>query len=320
MLADITDKELNYHTMMCDSGKLDLYVYDILKKSCRGSKDTVIYVNKKSDVEEMLDLSLIMPYGADQWLFIVNYDKVKRHRRKLVDIIKAKNPSSKVLIHFSKYVDFKKFNDELGSVVNSMYLKNLNRKDLSFLFRKVSLSKDLKDFIYYSYRLEVEKVMDLLTYLDNGQTVKTRKDITELIGISTGSIQHFIFQLLGNKPKSVNSRKTVIKNRTYVLLELSKVYGTRKIKSILTNSVKDILDIKSLYLAGVVYDSLSTIPEGYDSKRLLRYRSFYGKIIDIDYSRILELYLLLYNEGSWVSDMDVLRFIYTYYRNIGLEE
>lgn len=319
MLKDLVDKTLNYHTVMCDSGKLDLLVYNLLKQACNGNKDTIFYVNKKSDVEEMLDLSLIMPYSADQWLFIVNYNKVKRQRRKLIEFIKAKTVSSKVLVSFDKYADFKKFNDDLGALVNSMYLKTLRKDDMDFLFRGTKLDKDLKEFIFYSYRSEVEKVMSVLEYIKDGHSVKTRKDITELVGVSTGSIQHFIFQLLGKPPKTEKSRERIIKNRSYILSELAKVYGVRGIKTILTNSVKDILDIKTLYLSGVVYKSLTNIPEGYDSKRLLRYRVFFGKIIDIEYSRILELYLLLYNEGAWSNELDLYKFLYVYYRNLGLE-
>lgn len=319
MLKDLVDKTLNYHTVMCDSGKLDLLVYTLLKQACNGNKDTIFYVNKKSDVEEMLDLSLIMPYSADQWLFIVNYNKVKRHRRKLIEFIKAKTVSSKVLVSFDKYADFKKFNDDLGALVNSMYLKTLRKDDMAFLFRDTKLGKDLKEFIFYSYRSEVEKVMSVLEYIKDGHSVKTRKDITELVGVSTGSIQHFIFQLLGKPPKTEKSRERIIKNRSYILSELAKVYGVRGIKTILTNSVKDILDIKTLYLSGVVYKSLTSIPEGYDSKRLLRYRVFFGKIVDIEYSRILELYLLLYNEGAWSNELDLYKFLYIYYRNLGLE-
>lgn len=319
MLKDLVDKTLNYHTVMCDSGKLDLLVYNLLKQACNGNKDTIFYVNKKSDVEEMLDLSLIMPYSADQWLFIVNYNKVKRQRRKLIEFIKAKTVSSKVLVSFDKYADFKKFNDDLGALVNSMYLKTLRKDDMAFLFRGTKLGKDLKEFIFYSYRSEVEKVMSVLEYIKDGHSVKTRKDITELVGVSTGSIQHFIFQLLGKPPKTEKSRERIIKNRSYILSELAKVYGVKGIKTILTNSVKDILDIKTLYLSGVVYKSLTNIPEGYDSKRLLRYRVFFGKIIDIEYSRILELYLLLYNEGVWSNELDLYKFLYIYYRNLGLE-
>lgn len=319
MLKDLVDKTLNYHTVMCDSGKLDLLVYNLLKQACNGNKDTIFYVNKKSDVEEMLDLSLIMPYSADQWLFIVSYNKVKRHRRKLIEFIKAKTVSSKVLVSFDKYADFKKFNDDLGALVNSMYLKTLRKDDMAFLFRDTKLGKDLKEFIFYSYRSEVEKVMSVLEYIKDGHSVKTRKDITELVGVSTGSIQHFLFQLLGKPPKTEKSRERIIKNRSYILSELAKVYGVRGIKTILTNSVKDILDIKTLYLSGVVYKSLTNIPEGYDSKRLLRYRVFFGKIVDIEYSRILELYLLLYNEGAWSNELDLYKFLYIYYRNLGLE-
>ena len=320
MLEALTDREVNVHTMMQDSGKLDLFVYNMLKKATNGNKDTVIYVNKKSDVEEMSDLSLVMPMNAEQWLFIISYDKVKRHRRKIIELIKQKNPSSKYLISFEKYVDFRRFNDDLGSMVNSMYLKNLNQKDVRFLFRKYKFDKDLFQFIFYSYRSEVEKMMTLLSFLDMGQTVKSRKDVTDLVGVSTGSIQHFIFQLLGKKPLSLKSQGIIVKNRTVTISELAKVYGVRQLKGIITNSVKDILDIKSLNLTGVLYKSIDRIPEGYDSTRLLKYKPFYAKILDVPYIRILDLYLLLYNEWSWNSELDMYRFIYTYYRNLGIEE
>lgn len=320
MLEALTDREINVHTMMQDSGKLDLFVYNMLKKATNGNKDTVIYVNKKSDVEEMSDLSLVMPMNAEQWLFIISYDKVKRHRRKIVELIKQKNPSSKYLVSFEKYIDFKRFNDDLGSMVNSMYLKNLNQKDARFLFRKYKFDKDLFQFIFYSYRSEVEKMMTLLSFLDMGQTVRSRKDVTDLVGVSTGSIQHFIFQLLGKKPLSLKSQGIIVKNRTVTISELAKVYGVRQLKGIITNSVKDILDIKSLNLTGVLYKSIDKIPEGYDSTRLLKYKPFYAKILDVPYIRILDLYLLLYNERSWHSELDMYRFIYTYYRNLGIEE
>lgn len=320
MLEALTDREINVHTMMQDSGKLDLFVYNMLKKATNGNKDTVIYVNKKSDVEEMSDLSLVMPMNAEQWLFIISYDKVKRHRRKIIELIKQKNPSSKYLVSFEKYIDFKRFNDDLGSMVNSMYLKNLNQKDARFLFRKYKFDKDLFQFIFYSYRSEVEKMMTLLSFLDMGQTVRSRKDVTDLVGVSTGSIQHFIFQLLGKKPLSLKSQSIIVKNRTVTISELAKVYGVRQLKGIITNSVKDILDIKSLNLTGVLYKSIDKIPEGYDSTRLLKYKPFYAKILDVPYIRILDLYLLLYNERSWNSELDMYRFIYTYYRNLGIEE
>lgn len=320
MLEALTDREINVHTMMQDSGKLDLFVYNMLKKATNGNKDTVIYVNKKSDVEEMSDLSLVMPMNAEQWLFIISYDKVKRHRRKIIELIKQKNPSSKYLIYFEKYIDFKRFNDDLGSMVNSMYLKNLNQKDARFLFRKYKFDKDLFQFIFYSYRSEVEKMMTLLSFLDMGQTVRSRKDVTDLVGVSTGSIQHFIFQLLGKKPLSLKSQGIIVKNRTVTISELAKVYGVRQLKGIITNSVKDILDIKSLNLTGVLYKSIDKITEGYDSTRLLKYKPFYAKILDVPYIRILDLYLLLYNERSWNSELDMYRFIYTYYRNLGIEE
>ena len=320
MLEALTDKEINVHTVMLDSGKLDMFIYNTLKKSTGGNKDTIIYVNKKSDIEEMSDLALVMPMQADQWLFIINYDKVKRHRRKVIELIKKKNISSKYLVSFSKYVDFKKFNEDLGSIANSMYLKNLNLTDVRFLFRKYRFDKDLFQFIFYSYRSEVEKMMSLLSFLETGHLIKSRKDVTDLVGVSTGSVQHFIFQLLGKKPLSEKSQKTVLKNRVNTLTELSKVYGVRSLKGILTNSVKDILDIKSLYLNGVIYKTIDNIPEGYVATRLLKYKPFYAKILDISYMRILDLYLLLYNERSWNSEVEMYQFIYTYYRNLGIEE
>lgn len=326
MLEALKDKEVPCHALVCDSGLLDMYVYNTLKETCKGTTETIFYVRSKGDVDEMVDLSYVMPFQADTWLFIIEFDKVKRSKRKILDLIKQKPVSSRYLIKFSKYVDFKEFVDTLGSsIINPMYMKSINLTDTRYLFRnyRAMLGKDLMDFIYNSYRSEVEKLFQLRNYLDGGTLVKSRKDITSLIGLSTGSIQHLVIQLLGTPPKNERSQATVIKNRLRVLSELSKVYPPRTLRNIMLGTVKDILDIKTLYLNGILYKSLDnhSIPsQGYDSKRLLRYRFQYGKIIELDFSRIMGLYLQLSNSSLWNTELDVMNFIYVYYRNLGFSD
>lgn len=319
MLARLKDEEVNYHAAIVDSGKLELYLEDTLREVCGAKSSSVFYIDSKEGVDQLKDHGLVFPYEAKQWLFIVRYDKVKRYRQTLLKIVKARFDSSKILFLFEKYIDFKKFSDDVGSSLNSMYLKNLNRQDVVALFDDVSIPRDLLLFTYQSYRTEPEKVMQVREHLLNKGTFSSRAEITKLIGISAGSAEQFVFQLLGTIPKNEKSQVRMIKNRLQVLEELAKVYGYGKLRAILQATTKDVLDIKTLYLTGVFYDKLGQVPEGYDSKRLSRYKFRYSNIIQISYTRILDLYLLLYNSPRWSTSLDSSRFLYTYYRNLGLK-
>lgn len=320
MLSAIEDKDINYHTYICESGKLEILVQDTLKSVCGAKGDSVIRVNSKSDVTELVELSYVMPFNAKQWVILVDYDKVKGSRRKIINLIKSKSSTSKIAIKFSKYIDFKNFNDELGSLVNSMYLNNLNLADVRYLFKNTTLDKNLFSFVFSSYRSEVDKLMELRDALNNGETFKDRKSITNLVGLSTGSLQHFVIKILLDKPLTERSFERIFKTRLHTLIELEQIYGSRKLGNFITAIVKDVLDIKTLHMMGEIYTKLDKIPQGYDSKRLLKYKYSYSKILEIDYSRVLEVYLLLENSPRWVNSLGLVHFLSTLYRNIRIKE
>lgn len=317
MLEAITDVNINYHTVMVDDGKFEVYLEDLLKKVTKSTNQTVFRVYDKDGIERAEELLYLYPQDSLQWLFIVDYSKIKRYRARLLKVVKTNSITSKFLIKFDKYVDFKNFNESTKNV-NSMYLKRLNMADMKFLLRKNPLSKDLFMYVYYSYRTVPDKVLQLAEALELGQVIRKRKDVTELLGTSPSSAQDLVFKLLSKRPKNAKSRRTVISNRCKVLSELSEVHGFSTLRNILMATVKDFIDIKVIYLNADSYKTL-VVPQGYDAKRLLRHKVFYKKILELDLGMLTQLYLTLYNCGVWNDELAMYNFLYNYYDLIGLE-
>lgn len=315
MLNMLDDIDTNVHVYMSNSGLLDLYIYNRLKKICKADTDSIFYVKKASDMVEIEELSLVFPSLAKQWLFIVEGTKVPYGR--LVKFLNSKPESMKVLVKVESYTDFLELKKNIKvAPLNFMYLKNLNKEDFKYLFQGKVLTPQLLDFIFYSYRLEVEKIMEVRQFLEGGGRLPDRRSVTDLVGVSAGSIEHFVSSLITTKLKTTKSKDMLLKRRISVLVGLSEIYGVSKLRNILLATAKDYLDIKTLYLSGAVYKSLDNIPKGYDEKRLSRYKYKYSTIITYPYSSLVNLYLCLNNQGAWNVNSDMLRFIYNYFQTL----
>lgn len=108
-------------------------------------------------------------------------------------------------------------------------------------------------------------------------------------------------------------------------VDLADTYGFTKMRNFLLASVKDILDIKELYMVGAIYDTIRDLPDKkvmdakgnlspvYDEKRLSKYNSRLKYIIEIPYLRVVRLYLTLKKGGRWFNAMDMVNFMYQYY-------
>lgn len=321
-LRNLSDENLNTHLLLTKSNMSEMYIYDILKGKCKASRDSVFDVNSKKSFDNMIELVNIQPFLADRWLFVIDYSKVKKQIADKKGIFLSE--SSEFLINVKNYKDYKEVKDLLGKV-NDVYLSYINFYDTEYLLKDSGISDKLISFVYKSYSSDPEQVFVLLKELKSGTKVETRKHISDICGVSTGSLNSFAISLLGDEPKGIKGHKMVIRNRIKVALELSEVYGFRKMRNFLVACVKDILDIKTLYLTGIIYDRISDIPEVYvkdeegnkvlvyDEKRLSRYKNYLDTIKNIPYQRIVGLYLMLKEWGIWYKDTDMINFIYQYY-------
>lgn len=321
-IKNLGDENYNVHLLLTSSNLSELYVYDKLKEKCNANRDSIYDINTRSSFNEMLDLVNLQPFMANKWLFIIDYNKVKslvKDKRGIFD-----SDSSLFLIKVKSYKDFKEVKNILNRV-NDIYLSYMKFYDIEYLLNGYSISPKLISFISKSYSSDPEQIFTLLNELKNGRVIEKRKDIVDICGISSGSLSSFALSLLKEPPKTDKGKKMVYKNRIGVALELVESYGFSKMRNFLMSSVKDILDIKQLYMVGAIYDRVSNLPDiskknkngdlipVFDEKKLSRYNIFLGSIIDTPYPRILRLYVLLKECGVWHSDVDMINFIYQYY-------
>lgn len=317
-LRELTSNQKNVHMLITDSNIIELYVYDTLKKVCGASSDSIVEVNNSKEFSTILDLVNLYPLQADKWLFIINYSKIPKLVEKNKGIFES--DSSCFLIKVSRYSDYKAFK-EICPKVNDLYLSIIRQNDISYLLYEFGLSQKLVDFVAKSYSRDPEKVFILRKELASGLKVQTQKDIVNICGTSAGSINYFAILLLADPPKTKRGFEMVYKRRISLAKELIDLYGVSTLRNYLSSTVYDILQIKILYMVGVIYDSIKDLPEitnakgelVYDEKRLSRYNMYLKRIInEIPYSRILRLNLML-KQNRWYKQADMLEFIYNYY-------
>lgn len=318
-LRELTSGKKNVHMLITTSNLIELYVYDELKRVCQANSESIVEAKTAKEFDNILDLVNLYPLQAEKWLFIIHYSKLAKQVEKYKGILES--DTAVFLIKVNKYPEYKAFK-ELYPKVNDLYLSLIRQNEVSYLLYSYNLSQKLIDFITKSYSRDPEKVFLLKKELENGLTVKTQKDIVKVCGTSTSNISYFAILLLADPPTTEKGFNMVYRRRVSLAQELIDIYGITKFKAFLGATVSDILQLKTLYMVGEIYDSVKDLPDAvdengnpiYDERRLSRYNMYLRRITtEIPYSRILRLNLMLKQSGKWYSSVDVLGFIYNYY-------
>lgn len=319
----LRDEDKNVHLLLTSSNLSEMYIYDILKEKCGANKDSIFDINTKNNVSNMLELVGVQPFLAEKWLFVINYSKVKGQLKEHKGVFQS--DTSEFLIKVKNYKEYKEAKELLGNI-NDIYLTYIRAYDVEFLLQKYKISPSLVDFVSKSYYSDPEQVFVLMKELDSGLILDKRKQVVDICGVSSGSLTSFAMSLLKEPSKTEKGKKMVCRNRVKVALELAETYGFSKMRNFLMACVKDILDIKQLYMTGVIYDKIRDLPDievedkngnktpVYDEKKLSKYNFYLQSIIEIPYTRILNLYLVLKSQGRWFKDIDMVNFIYQYYQ------
>lgn len=310
-LKDLKDVDKRVYMLLSSSNLAEIYVYDTLKERCNATLESVLDVNNNSSFKNMLELVNIQPNLADNWLFVIKYSKVKNLLKKVMGIFQS--TTSVFLLQVNDYKEFKEVK-ELLPFVTDLYLNSIRKNDVMDLLRVYDLSQSVKDFVAYSYYHEPEKVFSLRNELLNGAVVKTSRDVVKLCGESLGSIQTFVFQLLSDAPKTEAFFKRSYKKKASTVAELCDTFSSKSAYNFIRATVKDILDIKILYMQGIIYNRIKNLPECYDEAKLSKYDYRLKLITDtLSYERILYLYNMLNSNGRWYSSDDGISFLYKYY-------
>lgn len=315
-LRDLENPSRVIHLVLAGSGDVDLFVYDTLK-ACHGATvDSAYTVESKVQFNEMLSLVNVQPYMAGKWLFTVVVNRsIKPLLLKYKGIFESQ--SSCFILKVARYKDYK----EIKSLVpqcNDLYLTLFRRRDIAYLFNKLGMPQKLLDFVSGSYSKEPEKVLELRKKIIEGTEVKTQKDIVKLVGVSAGSVNSLVFLLLADPPTTKSGLGRVLKKRVQLAVGLADAYGVVRLRNYLKSVVKDFLEIKTLYMQGVIFNRLKDIPEPFDEGRLSKYSFCLDRITkDIPYKRLVRLSNML-NDSYWSSSSDVIGFLYGYYGDIEL--
>lgn len=311
-LRHLRSAENNVHLLLTSSNLAEIYVYDELKSICGATVESVVDVNSKSTFQNMLELVNMQPLLADKWLFVIIYKGgIKQLVKKYEGIFQTE--TARFLVKVENYKDFKEFKGVIRNA-NDLYLNVIRHDDIAFMLNGYKLSSNVIEFVEKSYYRDPEKVFILAKELANGAVVSNNRDVVRICGESSGSIARFAMLLLNEMPSSENGLKRVYSKRVKILVDLCESFGTRSTYNFLVAALKDILNIKILYLQGIIYDSIRDLPEVYDEKKLSRYNMYLKRIIqDLTYENILRLYVALCKCDRWRNPQDGVLFLYNYY-------
>ena len=201
--------------------------------------------------------------------------------------------------------------------VFDFYINYLRRPDFLYLYDAFTLSdnklnKQLFDYAVQSYSGDIEAVFELLIHLNQGEKFENRKEIAEICGLGSLSIESYIFTLLKELSGSDKGLATVIKNRVKAGVELGEAIGFSSMYNFMSRSLLLFCELKMLVMSGIVYKTVRNLPDTFDEKALSRYQKYIWRLKEIPLSDLLRLRQCM-GKKAWRSELDFLNFIYRYY-------
>ena len=317
LLRDLDAKNVDYNVIIfqTSSDKLRMFIQDKVKRHFRCNSDTILSCAGKKDYKQVRDISNIIPPFSDKWFIDVDLDSC--NDKEFLDIVK--NSTTCVFFcNVKKYAVYKKFKEGLKGLsgVFDYYINYLKRNDFLYLYdafvpEKNRLQKSLFDYVVQSYSGDIESVFDLFLELGQGKEISSRKEIADICGVGSNSVESFILSMLKEPPSTEKGLKKVLKNRLKAGTELIDVYGISSFYSRLRNMLISFIQIKMLIISGVIYKQIIHLPSCYDEKRLLKYQRYVWRLKEIPLSRILRLYTAV-GKTIWRSDIEFLNFVYKF--------
>lgn len=309
--------------LQTSSNNMNIFVMDSIKKQLRCNQDTMRTVVSKKDIKAIKEIYNVEPYLSDRWLVTIQLDKFSGGYKEIIEMITDSTTVMFVCVA-DRYPVFKGFRDALNRAKMQqfceLYLTYMRSDDFHYLYRTLvpedkRMPKTIADFVCQSYGADIDAEFELFRELQSGTVVKTRKTVSEICGIGGNSIESFVMSLLKDPPRTAKGATIVIKNRLQAGEDLAQVYGYRKFYNFLSSCVKQLMDLKMLILAGVVYNRIPELPSCYDDKKIMRYQRFLWRVRKIPLSRLVRLKTFIGDE-QWISRMDLQRFVYTFYKDL----
>lgn len=352
-LSDLDSKQANPDVVLVqtDCSRLSNFLEQKLKAHLESTKDTCFYITEKEQIKQLRNLIGIYPPLSSRWFAYVDLDTLDRSKLVPADVANLIKVSNTVLFYVvcHKYATYKKFKDMIKNVPNiyDYYLSYLKKPDFIYLYDAFvpsdkRLSSSLFNFVTQTYSNKVDSCWDLFEELHEGKVCNTKADIVAICGSEDNTTEAFVFSLLKPMSKSENGFKRVFKQRVKTAFDLlnSTTFAadTSKVKDMsgatesnakpsklyayINNNLMNFIALKMLIISGKVYKSIPTeIIELYNvtyGLHIDKYQRFIWRLNQIPLSKFL---LLKQCMGKvWRDDLDILKFLYRYYMELGKQE
>ncbi|MEC2463852.1 hypothetical protein P9X10_02895 [Bacillus cereus] len=301
------------------SNSLSMYVQDVIKNRYQINKDSIRDIRNKKELRETQDLYNVVPFLSQKWLFHVK-DGDKVVKKDFLRLARG-NTSGVYFIEFENYRSYKfakdLLKDEIGTI--DLYMAWLKRADFEKLYNVLvvgakgyQLPKTLLDFVIRGYANEIEAVFKLFMELRDGREIKSRKEIIDICGINSNTVDNFMFSLLKDPPVKDAGLKRYMSNRIKEAVDLAEKYTWSTFRNYLKRSVKSCIHVKMILSSGEVYDNIRNYEnEGYDMKKLKRFQRYIPQLKETSMSRLVGLLDNL-EKGVWYTDLEFLNFFFNY--------
>lgn len=319
------DRDLDRTTVVLiqtPSDVLKMFLQDKIKAQLGSTQESVLTVDNKKTLKEAGNFSGMIPFDAKRWLFIVNLDKVGVNAD-LRDII-YNNSTGLFFCTTDKYSTYKRFKDMCKALDHMVdfYITYLKRMDFYYLYYALvpkddMLPKVLSDFVQKGYSNDISTVINFFIELSRGTKFDSKKSIIDFCGQSGNTVDNLLFSLLEMQFKTERGIKSVMGNRLKSGYELAQSIGWHKLRTYLYSSLNAVMDIKGLYISGVIYKRIENLPDNFNEKKLSKYQRLFKKIKEVPFSDMVRLRVALYECGDWNNEADYLRFIYRYSYYVG---
>ncbi len=323
-MQDLADLELGLKevdiVLLCtDSPRLSLFLERILKDRIGVDNSAIIDVFSRANLSELRELKGVCPPLSDRWFVRITLSD-KLEVKDIQKFLTWRNFCTFIVC--KSYKDYKKLMAlcEHAEGVYNYYLRNLNKSNIAYLYRKIVTRKGIDNqqymmtptlfrYVCNSYSREVDKILLLFDAINDGADITSRTDIVNICGNAGTTVEEYIFELL--KPLTTTSRgvKTRFNRSVKTGLDLLQVFEYSHLYYALRKTLLTFIEIKGLQIAN--------LQKGLQEE-LKSYNRYKDRIFEVPMSSLLKLSSALGTE-AWQNDADFLRFLYTYYNMCNID-
>lgn len=288
------------------------YVYRELASRAGTKRKDVIVAQTDKQAREIFSYQGLDPLEANKWFFHIETARISTTLLNPLIKMAEMDDSGMYLFDTSTGRDFFRVREQSSSQSITMFIRSYSREDVYAITKSMGMEPQVVEALARGYRMDLRSPFDLKEKMDEGFDVKTQRDVTKLLGVSSMMTSRTVFEML-NPIKNVNMRlKRVIPS----LLSAEEKVGAYNYRKTLAGAAKEYFDLRLLMHMGKIYKTLpDKLPPGFDHKRLVKHRYLLesGRLEEVPLVRVQRMWLELTDENVWYTRQDMLEWVYRWF-------